>query len=241
VVRKKMRARPNLSRTSRTFGVMNTYDNLARVEPEPSTEQLRSRARFDDTYRSNRDFVMGVVRRMGIPPGDAEDVVQDVFVVLHARLPELHARASLRPWLRTVAVHVCNNRKRSLLLRRRRQLSGEQHVDPDALYDRAQRAPDESAAHGEERTALVSALAQLDPQKRQVLVLTALEDRTAAEIAGLICTSPNTVSSRLRAARQRVAEALSAPTPPCGPTGRGRALAMPHPARQQRPRSEKSA
>jgi RNA polymerase sigma-70 factor (ECF subfamily) len=191
--------------------VMNHRENLARVEHEPSSLQVEARVRFDDTYRTNRDFILGVVRRMGIPAGDAEDVVQDVFVVLHSRLPELHARASLRPWLRTVAVHVCNNRKRSIMHRQRRQLSGEHHVDPDALCDGAQGGPDESAARGEERSALVSALAQLDPQKRQVLVLTALEDRTAAEIAGLICTSPNTVSSRLRAARQRVAAALAMP------------------------------
>ena len=214
--RRRGHTRKNL-RPERTFcaacalsQLMDTHENLARVEHEPSAVQVEARVRFDDTYRTNRDFILGVVRRMGIPAGDAEDVVQDVFVVLHARLPELHARASLRPWLRTVAMHVCNNRKRSMLHRQRRQ-SGEHHVDPDALCDRAQRAPDEWAAHGEQRSALVSALAQLDPQKRQVLVLTALEDRTAAEIAGLTHTSPNTVSSRLRAARQRVAQALSIP------------------------------
>ena len=83
---------------------MDTHENLARVEHEPSAVQVEARVRFDDTYRTNRDFILGVVRRMGIPAGDAEDVVQDVFVVLHARLPELHARARLRARLRSEAL-----------------------------------------------------------------------------------------------------------------------------------------
>jgi RNA polymerase sigma-70 factor (ECF subfamily) len=191
---------------------------------ESSTRDLAARDRFDDTYREHRDFILRVVRRLGIPAGDVEDVVQDVFVVLHARLPQLHARASLRPWLRTVAVHVCNNRRRSLSHRRGRQPLGDQHVDPDALCG-SQRAPDDSAADHEERSALAHALSQLDPQKRQVFVLTALEDRTAVEIAGLIRTSPNTVSSRLRAARQQMVAALRMPQATRPPLSRRQRMA----------------
>ena len=65
-----MHGRANLFDGSGTFGVMTTYDNLARVEPEPTPEKLETRARFDDTYRTNRDFILSVVRRMGLPAGD---------------------------------------------------------------------------------------------------------------------------------------------------------------------------
>jgi RNA polymerase sigma-70 factor (ECF subfamily) len=181
------------------------------LPPDSESPSARTR-RFDLTYREDRAFVLRVVRRLGIPSGDIEDAVQDVFIVLHARLPHLHHRAPLRPWLRSVAVRVCSNRRRSALLQRnRRQLRGDEALDPDSLFDLQQCAPDEAMAKAEQRDALVHALEQLDAAKRQVLVLTALEDRTASEIAGLIRTSPNTVSSRLRLARKSLVQALERP------------------------------
>ena len=169
---------------------------------------------FARTYRSERDFVASVVRRLGVPPSDVEDAVQDVFVVLHRRLHELEAGAALRFWLRSVAFRVCANRRRWLSLHWGRARG--EPIDPDSLYDLVHHLPDEAHWLSESREALGRALAKLDGDKREVFVLTELEERTAGEIAVLTRTSPNTVSSRLRAARKRIARALrTAEHSPC--------------------------
>jgi RNA polymerase sigma-70 factor, ECF subfamily len=55
-------------------------------------------------------------RRLGLPPEDTADLVQEVFVALVPRLPEFvyDRRKSFRAWLRAVAL----NRWRNLLRRR---------------------------------------------------------------------------------------------------------------------------
>jgi RNA polymerase sigma-70 factor (ECF subfamily) len=160
------------------------------------------------TYRDEHDFVVSVVRRLGVPPSDVEDAVQDVFVVLHRRLPELETRAALRFWLRSVAFRVCANHRRWLSVHWRRGRG--EPIDPDSLYDVIHRPPDEARLLSEAREALGRALAKLDAEKQEVFVLTELGERTAGEIAVLTRTSPNTVASRLRAARKRIADTVRA-------------------------------
>jgi RNA polymerase sigma-70 factor, ECF subfamily len=162
------------------------------------------RALFTRTYGQERTFIQSLVRRHGVPLGDVEDVVQEVFVVLHTRLPELQAETALRFWLRSVAVRVCSNHRRKLAVGLRRGALAEP-IDPDTLHDVARSSPDEAFALSELRRALMRAVERLDGTKKEVLMLTALEERTAREIAELTKTPSNTVSSRLRAARKTLA------------------------------------
>lgn len=167
------------------------------------------RARFVRTYREERAFVAGVVRRQGVPLGDVDDAVQDVFALLHARLPGLDDRAPLRAWLKSVAIRMSQNRRRKVQRQRTAVDASGGAYDPDGLSDASQSLPDEGVVRVEEREAIHRALCALDDSKREVLVLTVFEERTALEIAGLMATSPNTVSSRLRAARERLADQLA--------------------------------
>jgi RNA polymerase sigma-70 factor (ECF subfamily) len=58
-------------------------------------------------------------RRTGLPEGDADDLVQEVFTILAREMPrfEYDALGSFRGWLRTVAVNQWN------AMRRRRQVT----------------------------------------------------------------------------------------------------------------------
>jgi len=168
---------------------------------------------FLRTYRAEREFVVGVVRRLGVPASDVEDAVQEVFVVFHRRLPELEPGPALRFWLRSVAFRVCANHRRRLAVHWQRGRADA--LDPDSLYDDVHRPPDEARLLSEARETLVRVLAKLDDEKQEVFVLTELGERTAGEIAVLTRTSPNTVASRLRAARKRIESALrTAARPP---------------------------
>jgi RNA polymerase sigma-70 factor (ECF subfamily) len=171
---------------------------------------------FSKTYRKEREFVVSTVRRLGVPQADVEDAVQDVFIILHSRFDELERGAGLRLWLAAVAVRICSNRRRSLL---RRNAGGRFDSDfaIEELVDQRQGLPDELSADNERRRLLWSALARLDPKKREVFVLAELEQRTANEIASLTNVSRNTVASRLRAARRRVAHSLRGANSPAEP------------------------
>jgi RNA polymerase sigma-70 factor (ECF subfamily) len=61
-------------------------------------------ARFAELYTP---LIYSWARRAGLPPADAADLVQDVFVTLLEKLPEFtyDNRKSFRAWLRTVTLN----------------------------------------------------------------------------------------------------------------------------------------
>ncbi len=133
---------------------------------------------------------------------EAEDVVQDVFVTAWRRLPGLRDDAAVGGWLFRATTNRCLNR-----LRDRRTV-------PDAELERL---PDPHPGDQPERVvvaaagvrALGAALRRLTPEQRAVWVLRELHDRSYAEIAAVLGTSPVAVRGRLARARQDLAEAMA--------------------------------
>src|SRR3954452_10421913 len=54
---------------------------------------------FEEVYAQHVGFVWRVLRSLGVPPAQLEDAAQDVFVVVHRRLPEFEGRAAITTWL----------------------------------------------------------------------------------------------------------------------------------------------
>jgi RNA polymerase sigma factor (sigma-70 family) len=159
-------------------------------------------------YREERGQLVAFVRRRGVPAQEVEDCVQDVFIVLQARLSELDTGTPLRAWLRAVAWRMCRNRERLTTRRQPARTRGGGELDPEEMADAARMTADQWLLAHEQRRVLVQALRRLDAAQREVLLMATLEERTAAEIGELTRTSPNTVSSRLRAARKRMCAAM---------------------------------
>ena len=44
------------------------------------------------------DYVFAILRRLGVPPAEVEDLAHDVFVVLHRNWPTLDTDRPLRPY-----------------------------------------------------------------------------------------------------------------------------------------------
>jgi RNA polymerase sigma-70 factor (ECF subfamily) len=137
----------------------------------------------------------------GVPELATEDAVQDVFVVVHRRWGDRCAHVSERAWLCSISRRVASDhrRKRS---RHERKLEALPRPGPEGDLER-------EVAGRQVMSALEQALAKLDPARREVFVLAEVEGMTAREIAEALGVSPNTVSSRLRAARAHVSAALA--------------------------------
>ena len=50
-----------------------------------------------ETFDRELDYVYGTLQRLGARSGDVEDLLQEVFVVLHRNWPNLDTARSLRP------------------------------------------------------------------------------------------------------------------------------------------------
>lgn len=152
-------------------------------------------------YREHFDFVLGNLRRLGVPAPALEDACHDVFLVVHRRARSWDSdRDAMRPWLYGVARRVAADLRRSGSRHRRRVAALQAMPRHDA-------AADERIA---DRHLVQSFLDELDDDKRDVFILVELEDMSAREVADALGINPNTASARLRAARRLLAERLQA-------------------------------
>jgi RNA polymerase sigma-70 factor (ECF subfamily) len=154
---------------------------------------------FLEVYREHFRFVWRSLRRLGVRESDTADAVQDVFLVVHRRLPEFEGRAKMTTWLFGICTNVAIARRR--LAHVRREISSEDALLPEDLCD----ASTDAAAHVERSQALSlldHVLDQMSVEQRAVFVMFEVEEMSGDEIAELLDIPRGTVHSRLRLARE---------------------------------------
>jgi RNA polymerase sigma-70 factor (ECF subfamily) len=166
--------------------------------PAEGPEVPSLRAIFDE-YSS---FVWRTLKHLGVPERDIEDVCQEVFLVVHRKLAGFEGRSTLKTWVYGICLRTASDYRRRAHVRR------EQTVDelPVTTFEADQDMAVERARH---RKRLLELLDGLDEEKRQVFVLYEIEELDMKEIAAAMGTPLQTAYSRLRAARQMLALALS--------------------------------
>ena len=157
---------------------------------------------FSVIYRDYFDFVWSSARRLGVGLDAIDDLVQEIFVVIHTRLGTLEHPEALRSWVYGIVRRKVSTYRRSRRTRRR--------LDALRLGGETQAvAPLDLAEHTEQVSLLSKLLDELDSPKREVFVLAELGELTVPEIANLLAVPVNTAYSRLRAARQAFNESLA--------------------------------
>ncbi len=163
---------------------------------------------FEAVYTEHFAFAWRTVRRLGVDRSAVDDVVQEIFLVVHRRLAEFESRASVKTWLFGIVLRVVRQHRRTLR-RKPAQLGGAASIDPDVDQVHARdQGPHEQMAEREAVHILHAILDELDDDKREVFVLAELEQMTVPEIAEAVEANVNTVYSRLRAARREFDQAV---------------------------------
>lgn len=167
------------------------------IEPEPA----RLTPSFEALYADHYDFLWRCALRLGAEPKDVEDIVQEVFMIALRRYDHTEfTRDGARPstWLFAILHNVLRNHARGERRRRAR-------LEAVAVTEQTRVASDLQAKSSLGLRLLDEFLADLDPDRRTVFVLADLEGMRGPEIAHALGLNPNTVRSRLRAARQAFA------------------------------------
>ena len=121
---------------------------------------------------------------------EAEDTVQEVLLKYMEKAPIFQSEEHEKAWLLRVTVNHCKNHLASAWFRKRADLD---EVIP---------------ALDNEELEVVSAVAALPAKYRAVVHLYYFEGYSTKEIAEILHSRPNTVSSRLSRARALLAKAL---------------------------------
>jgi RNA polymerase sigma-70 factor, ECF subfamily len=174
----------------------------ARLLQPTTVEQAAASDPTEELYRAHAGFVWRTLQHMGVAPADLEDLMHEVFVVVHRRVAEFRGDSSVTTWLFSICLRVAQRHWRRPWFRRVRPLaSGDHpvtHRTPEASYDEQQRLAQ-----------LERALSALNPEQRAVFVLFEIENEPCDRIATMMGVPVGTVYSRLHAARKRFARGLS--------------------------------
>jgi RNA polymerase sigma-70 factor (ECF subfamily) len=153
-------------------------------------------------YDTHFDFVWRNARRLGVPEASADDVAQDVFMIVQRRIADFDGRAPLQAWIFGILVRVARDHRRSFQRKGARCVSLEDEASHAAFAAAQGPTPSELAERAQRVRLLDTLLDQLDDDKRMLLVLSVLEQWTLREIAELLGSNTNTVHSRLCAAKR---------------------------------------
>ncbi len=169
-------------------------DLLTRAKEGESSAQEAIVAKFSP-------MVFRLISRFFRTREDVEDIAQDVFLKLFARLDQVHPDQNFPGWLATVTVNTCYDELRKL---RRRRAAFETYTPQTPTEQSTVVAPEEDFI-GKARLAVDT----LDPKLRIPLVLKEVEEMSIKEIAEAMGITQTNVKVRLFRARKKLAGLLS--------------------------------
>lgn len=142
----------------------------------PPPAEAEARVPFEALYERYFGFTWRALRHLGVPVPWLEDAAQEVWIIVHRRLPGFESRSSPRTWLFGIALNVARNRRRGL-----RRAPSMQPLPEQLVCARPD--PEDEHAGSEMWRTLMSFLDTLDEQRRAVFVSILIEQLPAAEAA----------------------------------------------------------
>jgi RNA polymerase sigma-70 factor, ECF subfamily len=168
-------------------------DVVAKPSPAPKPQ-------FRALFEQELGYVYRSLKRLGCRPGDVEDLAQEIFVAVYAKLDTFDPSRPLRPWLFGFVARSAANYRR--LARHRRERFDDVEVAENAA------SPESAALQNETRDLLMEALESVPFERRTALIMHDIDGFEAKEIADALTIPVNTVYSRVRLARDDLKKAV---------------------------------
>ncbi len=171
-------------------------------EGEVAQGDTRSDADLAELYRAEASFVWRTVQRFGVPTEQADDAVQEVFLVARRRFADYDPQiASPRGWLFGIARGIAANLRRTAARATRKLVV----VDAPVAVD----SPEHTLERVQAAARIAAFLDGLDAKQREVFELVDIEGLRGPEVAELLGIDLNAVYSRLKLARRKLAAFVS--------------------------------
>ena len=138
------------------------------------------------------------------PPGEAEDLVQDVFLAMQVR-GEIRDPDQADRYLFRVAANMLTRRSQA------RTWDWADHAGIEELELFDELSPERSLIAKEDLSRLMAAVSELPPRVEEAFVLHRFEDMTYREIAARMGIKPKSVEALIMRALERIAAVVEDP------------------------------
>ena len=177
-------------------------DSAKHVRLLMAVAQNRDRQAFTELFEYYGPRLKSFMMRKGADAELAEDLAQEAMIAVWNKAGLYQAgKGSVSTWVYTIA--------RNLRIDRLRRERSNIYYDIDD-FDEPSSDPlsDELVSNNQEAKHVAEALNTLPEEQRHIMVMAFMEDKTQAEISGLLDLPLGTVKSRMRLAYRKMSEAL---------------------------------
>ena len=163
---------------------------------------------FEKLVIENERLIYNVALKITGNPDDAEDVAQEAFIKAYRNLGSFRGESRFSGWLYRLCYnaamdHIRKNRDPNL-----RSLTNDDGSDAELDVADPAPTPEESADRKETQRIVREAVAMLDDDKREILIMREFSGMSYTAIADFLGIEEGTVKSRISRARASLAEIL---------------------------------
>jgi RNA polymerase sigma-70 factor, ECF subfamily len=178
----------------RSMSLVGTPNQDVRADA-PQARTAGAALRVEEVYEAHVDFVWRSARSLGVREMFIDDVVQEVFVVVQRRLSEFEGRSDIKTWLFGITRRIVRAHIRQVIKSRAQTEASADLADPNVVSAESQLVTLEGAR------LLYALLDELDPDLREVFVLSELEEMSGPAIAEALDLQLSNVYARMRRAK----------------------------------------
>ena len=148
-------------------------------------------AAFDELLKSVQGALFRYISRLvGGDHGLAEDVLQEVFLIIYRKLRWLENPQVFRAWVYRIA-------SRETFRRLKKEKLWSEQVRDESVLERVPQKEEDAVYSPELIAEIPRLISEVSPAARAVLVLHYLEEMSLSEVAEILDISPGTAKSRL--------------------------------------------
>ncbi len=166
-----------------------------------------------ELWREHRRWVAAVILAHKPREADVEDLLQDVAMTFVRSIGQLRDHATLKPWLRTVAINAALASGRQATRRREGmawKVGSSGNTQPgEAGGGPGERSPDDSAGSTEESRRVLLLAERLPDGYREPLILKCVRGMSYREIGVMMDLPETTVETRIARGRRMLRELAS--------------------------------
>ena len=161
---------------------------------------------FLEIYHEHQKMVYNLCLNYLQNTQDAEEVTQDVFVKIYAKLPSFEGKSSIKTWIYRIAINHCidflkaqKRQKRFALFKNIFNLDNQHLYDPPDFNHPGVQLEDREALEN-----LYKKINELPENQKTAVILKYLDDLPQREIAAIMDLSEKAVESLLHRAKQQL-------------------------------------